>query len=318
MHRVPSSARFAALLLVLLMAIPLTAFANATSEDVDLKTGIVNTDNLRLRSEASLSGKILDKAETGEYLLLVGSMISNADGNWYEVTFKNQSGYMAAQYIEIPEDSTVTGKITGTSVRFRSGPSTSAGIITSFDKDVSITVTGKNGNWYRAAHNGSQGYVSADYVDIFVNGESTQVAAAGTADAAPSTEVEALRQNLVDYAKTFLGCKYVYGTMNGKTFDCSGLTSYVYQHFGYSLNRSAAGQLSNGTPVDKSELVKGDLVLFRDTSISTKAASHVGMYIGSGQFIHASSGRNSRAVVISNLSDAYYTRVYIAARRIVQ
>ena len=60
-------------------------------------------------------------------------------------------------------------------------------------------------------------------------------------------------EDIVAYAKKFLGCRYVYGTAGPKTFDCSGLTSYVYKHFGYSLNRTSGGQRSNGKKVNKSD-----------------------------------------------------------------
>ena len=105
---------------------------------------------------------------------------------------------------------------------------------------------------------------------------------------------------------------YVYGGNGPNSFDCSGYTSYVYRHFGYTLNRTASGQLSNGTSVSKSELQPGDLVFFRYNT--SKAASHVGIYIGGGQFIHAST--NTYTVKIDNLTSGHYANVYVGARRI--
>lgn len=97
------------------------------------------------------------------------------------------------------------------------------------------------------------------------------------------------------------------------SFDCSGFTSYVYRHFGYTCNRTASTQLSNGVSVSKSELQPGDLVFFKYNT--SKAASHVGIYIGSGEFIHAST--NTYTVKIDNLTYGHYNNVYVGARRIL-
>ena len=112
--------------------------------------------------------------------------------------------------------------------------------------------------------------------------------------------------DIVAYAKKFLGCRYVYGTAGPKTFDCSGLTSYVYKHFGYSLNRTSGGQRSNGKEVNKSDLQPGDILCF---------TGHVGIYIGGNKFIHAANPR--KGVIISSLSESYYVKHYITARRIL-
>ena len=113
-------------------------------------------------------------------------------------------------------------------------------------------------------------------------------------------------EDIVAYAKKFLGCRYVYGTAGPKTFDCSGLTSYVYKHFGYSLSRTSGGQRSNGTKVNKSDLQPGDILCF---------SGHVGIYIGGNKFIHAANPR--KGVIITSLSESYYVKSYITARRIL-
>ena len=105
----------------------------------------------------------------------------------------------------------------------------------------------------------------------------------------------------------------MYGGNGPSSFDCSGYTSYVYRHFGYTLNRTASTQLSNGTSVSKSELQPGDLVFFKYNT--SKAASHVGIYIGGGQFIHAST--NTYTVKIDDLTRGHYANVCVGARRIL-
>lgn len=117
-------------------------------------------------------------------------------------------------------------------------------------------------------------------------------------------------QDIVNYAMQFLGVPYVYGGTSPAGFDCSGLVYYCYHHFGYSVNRTAAGLAYNGTSV--SSLRAGDVLLF--TSTDGSYIGHTGIYIGNGQFIHAP--HTGDVVKISNLSDSYYTSHYVGARRI--
>ncbi|MBV1817213.1 C40 family peptidase [Bacteroidales bacterium MSK.15.36] len=106
-----------------------------------------------------------------------------------------------------------------------------------------------------------------------------------------------------------MGKPYVWGASGPSSFDCSGFTSYVYKNFGIYLDHYTGSQYSVGKPVNKSELVPGDLVFFNTTG----NISHVGIYTGGGQFIHASSG--SGKVTVSNLSGSYYVSRYAGARR---
>ena len=98
-----------------------------------------------------------------------------------------------------------------------------------------------------------------------------------------------LRQRVVNYAKKYLGVKYVWGGTSPNGFDCSGLVQYVYRQFGIKLNRVAADQAKQGTKVTRAQLRPGDLVFFNTDSRS--GIDHVGIYIGNNQFLHAASGR---------------------------
>ena len=114
------------------------------------------------------------------------------------------------------------------------------------------------------------------------------------------------------YALQYKGYPYVYATAGPNSFDCSGFTSYVYAHFGYTLNRSSKDQIKNGVAVSKSELQPADILLF---SRDGTRVTHVGLYIGEGKFIHAST--STTGVIISDLNSTYYTTHYFAARRII-
>ncbi|NLM44170.1 MAG: hypothetical protein GX201_09205 [Clostridiales bacterium] len=115
---------------------------------------------------------------------------------------------------------------------------------------------------------------------------------------------------LVEYAKQFVGVKYVWAGSTPKGFDCSGFTKYIFNVFGVNLAHSASSQFKSGEKVSKSDLQVGDLVFF---TTYKPGPSHVGIYIGSNKFIHASSG--SKKVTITDLNSNYYSRRYLGARR---
>lgn len=117
--------------------------------------------------------------------------------------------------------------------------------------------------------------------------------------------------SIVDVALQYLGVPYVWGGTTPSGFDCSGYVQYVFRQCGYSISRTATPQYSDGTPVSYSSLQAGDLVFFERT-YATDGISHVGIYIGGGEFVHAGGG----CVKISSLSESYYSSRYYGACRI--
>jgi N-acetylmuramoyl-L-alanine amidase len=132
--------------------------------------------------------------------------------------------------------------------------------------------------------------------------------------AAVSRGITDTAESMISYAKRFLGVNYVWGGTTPEGFDCSGFIKYVYKHFGISLNRVSSAQAAQGVSVKKSNLLPGDLVFF-DTNGGHNHINHVGMYIGGGQFIQASSEQSG--VVISSLTDGFYARSFMKAKRVV-
>ena len=124
-------------------------------------------------------------------------------------------------------------------------------------------------------------------------------------------------EDIVNCAKKYLGYDYVYGGSSPKTgFDCSGFTYYVYKQFGYTLSRSSKAQANNGTKVEKENLKPGDLVIYKNSSLT--AIGHVGIYIGNNKMIHAS--EPGVGVVITDIdSKAHkYPQRYVMGRRIIK
>lgn len=117
-------------------------------------------------------------------------------------------------------------------------------------------------------------------------------------------------QIVVSFAKQFLGTPYVWAGASPKGFDCSGFTSYIFSQYGIDLPHAADGQFKAGVQVSQPRL--GDLVFF---TTYEAGPSHVGIYIGNDQFIHASSGAGE--VSITPLSKPYYSSRYLGARRVL-
>lgn len=117
---------------------------------------------------------------------------------------------------------------------------------------------------------------------------------------------------IVEHAQSLLGTPYVFGGTSKKGFDCSGFTQYVLAGSGIALPRTSYSQFTSGVAVSKKDLSPGDLVFF---STYSKGASHVGIYIGGGRFVHADNPR--LGVTVTNLSNSYYSSRYLGARRYI-
>lgn len=114
---------------------------------------------------------------------------------------------------------------------------------------------------------------------------------------------------LVERALSLRGIPYVFGGTSRAGFDCSGFTQYVFAASGISLPRTSYAQFGAGSAVSRADLQPGDLVFFTTYS---KGASHVGIYIGAGRFVHASDS----GIRVTSLSDSYYANRYVGARQV--
>ncbi len=120
-----------------------------------------------------------------------------------------------------------------------------------------------------------------------------------------------LRNEIVSTAKSFIGMPYSWGGSSpDEGFDCSGLTTAVYQLIGLNLPHSSKIQYSLGTPIRKGRLLEGDLVFFATSG--GRRVSHVGIYIGDNKFIHAP-GKN-KPIRTDSLSNTYFANRYVGAR----
>ena len=215
-----------------------------------------------------------------------------------------------------------TKYINASSVYVRKEPSTSAEIVTTLIRNTDVTVVGESGDWYKVTYKDYSGYIYKELLSDKKTEETNRSSAnreSATTVSSVTTETTAEEtskgQEIVEYAKQYLGCPYVYGGSGDKSFDCSGFTMYVYKKFGYTLSHSAIAQSKVGTYIAKEDLQAGDLVFFLDYE-TMDGIGHCGIYIGNGEFIHASSG-SGYCVKISNLLTGSYNKRYATARRLI-
>ena len=222
-----------------------------------------------------------------------------------------------------------TAYITSTGINFREKANTDSKVLKVFAQNAKVTILEEQGDWYKIRHNDQEGYVLKAYVsekktETTSRGgvERTKTTTTNTSVAnKEETKTETVSkdsstkgQEVADYAKQFVGYKYVYGASSpSKGFDCSGLTMYVYKQFGISLSHSATAQSKVGTKVSKSELKPGDLVFFTDYKTG-KGIGHVGIYIGNNNFVHASTEKTG--VKTSSLTSGSYSKRYVTATRL--
>lgn len=217
-------------------------------------------------------------------------------------------------------------------VNIRSAPSTDARRLTIVDRWTKVQVLGRQGDWSRVRlQSGAQGWVLSKYLSPtkppqqakqVATRSSARKPATRTAKAAdthsktPARTATASASGApapVRRAMGYLGARYRYGGSSSRGFDCSGFTAYIYRQHGIHLPHNSAAQYRVGKPVSRSDLKPGDLVFFRTRG---RRISHVGIYIGNGKFVHASSARGR--VRVDTLNSGYYHQRYVGARRITK
>ena len=126
-----------------------------------------------------------------------------------------------------------------------------------------------------------------------------------------ATKIE--QRLLLQYAKFYKGGRYVWGGTTPNGFDCSGYVQYVYKKQNIYLPRTAYEQSQVGEKIDMLSLKKGDLVFFLTDKSRKIPVTHVGIYIGDGNFIHAASQKDG--IIISPLMFGHYSETFVEARR---
>lgn len=298
------------------------------------RLGIAKVDNwLNIRQKPDINSKVVGKLPKN-----AGCNIYSVKKGWAKIKSGNVSGYVSAEYLVTDEEAeayalevgtlVATAKVTTLNVRFL--PSTDSSKYTLipegedlevFREDVKAPFVKKfienhfsgedkkyieNVNqeamldqlddWICVRLDNDKVFVSKEYVDISY--QLKKAVALQELKEDKSTGVTSTRISMVEYAKQFLGNRYVWGgTSLTNGTDCSGFTMSIYAHFGYGLPRTSGAQANYTRNVSAGDVRPGDLFFYGKGG----SVSHVAMYIGGGMVIHASNERDG-----IKISNAYY------------
>ena len=253
----------------------------------------VSTTTLNLREKADTKSDVVTQLSLNDEVTVV-KVVNNT---WTQVKFKDYEGYTASEYLS---DKKVSDTTSRSAQELRNSEEEAA------KKKAAEEAAKKKAEEAAKKKAAEEAKKKQEEEEEEEEEEDEEEETSSSKSSSSSKKSGTTGEDIVAYAKKFLGYKYVYGASGPNSFDCSGFTSYVYKHFGYSLNRTSGGQRSNGSGVSKSDLEPGDILCF---------SGHVGIYIGGNKFIHAANP--SKGVIISSLSESYYVKTYITARRIL-
>jgi cell wall-associated NlpC family hydrolase len=263
----------------------------------------ITGDQVRLREEPNTDARIKDELNKGDVFfefqrknkwVLVASSSSGMKG-WVHQDYVKQTERTASRPF----------KVTGEGINFRTSANVDSEIIAQLPQGTSVQVLGRNDKWSFIEYSGQQGWMYSQYLDPNFKGAPKAIYGKSIGD------------RLIKRAKAMEGTPYVWGGESDGGVDCSGLIYKVLLDEGAdasTLPRRASTQMAGlGQAVDKEDLLPGDLVFF---TTYKAGASHVGIYLGDGDFIHASSAQSK--VTVSNLSEGYYKQRFVGARRITE
>lgn len=246
----------------------------------------IESGNLNVRENPSTEAKLVGKMPKNSACEVVESQ----DG-WAHIQSGEVEGYVSLEFLTVGPEANVIAKdlvrtvaiSNGDGLNVRDGASMESAILTQIPKGEELEYVETVGDWVKVLIDDEEAYISVDYVTV----EEKLDTAITMTELLYGQGVSDVRVALVEYAKQFLGNRYVYGGSSlTKGTDCSGFTMSVYKKFGVSLSHHAASQAKEGAKISVGDLQPGDLVFYAN---SRGSINHVALYIGGGQVIHASS-----------------------------
>ena len=265
----------------------------------------ISEGNLNIREEATT-----DSSVVGIMTKHNACEILEDDGEWLKIKSGKVTGYVNASYIATgdeaeamaQEEMSTVATVKTETLRVRSDKSTDSSIVSLVGDSEKLTVNSVDGQWVEVTVDDETGYVASDFVEL-----SKSLPTAKTiTEVKYGDGVSDVRVSLVQYALSFVGNRYVWGgTSLTNGVDCSGFTMQILGKYGVSLPHSSSAQPGCGTIINSSDAQPGDLFFYGSGS----SISHVAIYIGDGQIVHASNSRDGIKV-----SNAYYRTPICVAR----
>ena len=297
--------------------------SNSSSGETTMSsTGTIyntNGEGVNLRKSASTSSAIVTGLQEGAAVTITAK-----NGDWYKVKYGSYTGYVYSKYVKVGSSAgnsnnnsnnnnyngdvafsskAYIGETGNEGLNLRKSPSTNSSIITIIPQGATVTVTAKNGDWYKVTYAGNTGYAHSSYVVL------------GDKPSIPENNTSATFESVYNVMKAHLGSPYVWGgsgefitdssiaslknkfpneAAQGKydmidrkfynsgyrAFDCSGLMQWGFAQVGISIGRTTYNQVNDGYAVSKANAQPGDLLI-------TNSQGHVGMYIGDGKWIES-------------------------------
>lgn len=313
------------------------------------KVAQVIENNLNLRDGPGTNYIGIAKMSTGQDLTLIERYVNGSD-DWFHVVYGEDEGWVSAGYLvfqpgvaeripitnEIPDPNpALLGTIKEGETNLRKGPGSSYDRVGQADADSQVELLARHKDWVKVATgDGTKAWVFSDLLSLPARvwrrvPETNDIPAAprrttlsnqgnggggGGGGGGAVASLPVASGDVSGFAAQFAGYPYAWGGMSPAGFDCSGLMAYAYGAFGISLPRTAAAQYYN-TPgariSDMGSLAPGDLVFFAGTA--GPGITHVGMYIGGGQLVHAMTP--AYGVGISNIYESYWVGHFYGAVR---
>lgn len=274
-----------------------TPTAAQTCGYTNLGMSVISSGNLNIRQEASTDSEVVGILTNHNSCELLEDA-----GEWYKVTSGKVTGYVNKQYLVTGDEAEAIAEqeiktvatVNTETLNVRAEKSTEAEVLSQVGNSEAFTVNSVADGWVEISVDDSVGYISQDYVTL-----AQALPTAKTIEQVKYGDgVSDVRASVVSYALQFVGNRYVWGgTSLENGIDCSGFTMRILGKYGISLPHSSKAQPSYGTKISASEAKPGDLFFYG----SGRSISHVAIYIGNGQIVHASNKRDGIKV-----SNAYY------------
>lgn len=282
-----------------------TPTAAQTCGYTNLGMSVISSGNLNIRQEASTDSEVIGILTNHNACELLEDA-----GEWYKVTSGKVTGYVNKQYLVTGDEAEAIAEqeiktvatVNTETLNVRAEKSTEAAVLSQVGNSEAFTVNSVADGWVEISVDDSVGYISQDYVTL-----AQALPTAKTIEQVKYGDgVSDVRASVVSYALQFVGNRYVWGgTSLENGVDCSGFTMRILGKYGISLPHSSKAQPSYGTKISASEANPGDLFFYG----GGRSISHVAIYIGNGQIVHASNKRDGIKV-----SNAYYRNPICVAR----